>query len=269
VPRFLFWNVAGRPVEDLISALADSHEIDLLVLAECKIQPSALIQALNKTKPDYQLAVGHCEALMFFTRFPRRFLKPVFESSRVSIRRLKLPARKEILIAAAHLPSKMYFSEDSLVLECTELAQRIEEQELCAGHRRTVLMGDLNVNPFEKGVVAAGALHAVMSRHVASRGTRTVQDRECHFFYNPMWSHMGDRASEPPGTYYYERAEPVNYFWNTFDQVLLRPELLESFSSDQIRVLTAAGPKSLVEVDGRPDKTGASDHLPVLLNLDF
>jgi hypothetical protein len=32
-----------------------------------------------------------------------------------------------------------------------------------------------------------------------------------------MWTHFGDGGPGPPGTYFYERAEHVNYFWNTFD----------------------------------------------------
>lgn len=269
MPTFLFWNVAAKPLQNLIAALAESHKIDLLVLAECKIGPGTLLAALNQAKPDYQFAFGNCENLMFFTRFHAGFLRPVFESSRISIRSLRLPARKQILVAAAHLPSRIYFTEESLIFECTHLAQRIEEQERIAGHKRTVLLGDLNVNPFEKGVVAAGGLNAVMSQGVALRRARTVQGREHHFFYNPMWSHFGDRPNGPPGTYYYERAEPVNYFWNIFDQVLLRPELVENFRNDQIQVLTMAGSTRLVETSGRPDKSGASDHLPVFLSLDF
>ena len=35
--------------------------------------------------------------------------------------------------------------------------------------------------------------------------------------------------AEIGGTFYYENAEPVCYFWNMYDQVLLRPELLEGF----------------------------------------
>jgi endonuclease/exonuclease/phosphatase family metal-dependent hydrolase len=269
MPKFLFWNVARKPLQNLIAAIAESHDIDVLILAECRITPSALLRTLNHAQPSYQYAFGYSENLLFFTKFHAGFLRPVFESSRISIRRLSLPARKEILIAAAHLPSRMHFSEDSLQFECIHLAGKIEEQERIAGHKRTVVLGDLNVNPFEKGVVAAGGLHAVMSREVASRGRRTVQGREYDFFYNPMWSHFGDLPNEPAGTYYYEKAEPVNYFWHIFDQVLIRPELLENFGIDHVQVLTAAGHTPLLDANGRPDRNRASDHLPLVLELYF
>ena len=269
MPTFLFWNLAGKPLESLVSELAKAHEADLLVLAECDVEPSVLLQALNRTKPEFQFAIGFSEKLRVFTRFHAGFLKPMFESSRVSIRRLRLPGRNEILLAAAHFPSKLYYSEETIKFESIDLARRIEDVESAVGHRRTVLMGDLNMNPFEAGLVAAGALNSVLSRDVALRESRTIQGKEYRFFYNPMWQHFGDGLDRPQGTFYYERADQINYYWNLFDQVLLRPDLLENFSASQVRILTYAGSIPLLDSKGRPDKKVASDHLPVLLTLEF
>ena len=170
---------------------------------------------------------------------------------------------------AVHLPSKLYWNESSQALESTELARLIVEQEAAAGHARTLLVGDLNMNPFEIGMAGAVGLHGVMTRQLASRQTRTIQGREYPFFYNPMWSRFGDRASGPAGTYYYDSAEHVNYFWNLFDQVLLRPSLLDRFSNDQLQILTVAGKVPLIREDGRINASVASDHLPILFRLDL
>lgn len=224
---------------------------------------------LNAAHVRYELWPGLCDYLTFFAAFDAGFLVPAFESARVSIRRLALPARQEILLAAAHLPSRLHFSDESMIFECTNLARMIREQEVASGHQRTILLGDLNVNPFEVGVVGTGGLHAVMSRQVASRGSRTVQSREYDFFYNPMWGHFGDRSGGVPGTYYYDRAEHVTYFWNIFDQVLVRPALLSGLASDGVRVLTSAGGASLLGPGGLPNRSIGSDHLPLLTELSF
>lgn len=81
--------------------------------------------------------------------------------------------------------------------------------------------------------------------------------------------HLGDWSDGPPGTYYYERAEHVSYFWNIFDQVLIRPKLLERFRSDELRIVDQAGDISLRTADGRPDHDTGSDHFPLLLRLDL
>jgi hypothetical protein len=108
-----------------------------------------------------------------------------------------------------------------------------------------------------------------MSRRTASRSTRTVQGREYRFFYNPMWGHLGDLRGNIAGTYYYDNAQHVNYYWNVFDQVLIRPDLAGGFDSDKLKIITTVGQRSFVGHDGRPDSIDSSDHLPIIFELRF
>ena len=269
VTKFLFWNINRRPLAGLVSDLAEIHQIDVVVLAECATDPSAMLQALNRplgTGFHFPNA-GLCRKITVFTRFSGDSLEPVSETERTSIRRLTLPARKPVLLATAHLPSKLHWSAESQAFECGELARQIVVEEQKAGHQRTILVGDLNVNPFEAGI--AGGLSSVMSRRIASRGTRTVQGREYRFFYNPMWSHFGDAKSETAGSYYYDAGEHVNHYWHLFDQVLLRPELAERFDPSRLSIVRSAGGVSLVTEDGRPDGAKVSDHLPLVFEVEF
>ncbi len=268
MPKFVFWNLNQRDLPELVTQLAHQERVDILVLAECGSKSWELIEALNAECADYQMGWSNCERLLFLTRFNSRWLSARFESSHVSIQRLEMPARRSLLIAAAHLPSKLHFSEESQVFESVQLARMIEEVEAKEGHQRTMVLGDLNMNPFEAGMVGArGGLHATMSRSVAGRESRTVQNQKCRFFYNPMWNHMGDRSGVG-GTFYYESSEAVCYFWNMFDQVLLRPQLLKGFAPEQVRIVTEIGGVSLLE-GGRPNTKVASDHLPVMVELQF
>jgi endonuclease/exonuclease/phosphatase (EEP) superfamily protein YafD len=268
--RFLFWNINRKPLAEAVAELAEAHAVDVVVLAESITEPGTLIQALNKFRTGgFQFPRGLSRYVAIFTRFSREFIQPIFESERVSIRKLSLPARSEVLIAAVHLPSKLHWSGDSQAFECAELARQIAAEEDRVGHQRTVLLGDFNMNPFEKGLVAANGLNSVMSRRTASRATRTVQGREYRFFYNPMWGHLGDLRGDTAGTYYYDSAEHVNYFWNVFDQIMLRPDLAAGFDGDKLKIVTTIGNRSLVRQDGRPDADHASDHLPILFELNF
>jgi len=268
MPRFLFWNLNKKPIQHLISAIAHANDVDMLVLAECEISVGALLAELNSKTPDFQFAPGQCERIRVFTRFHSGFLAPMFESDRYSMRRLRLPLRKEVLVVMVHLPSKLHFTEGSQRTECSLLARAVLEQEATVGHKRTIVIGDFNSNPFEHGFVATDGLHAVMSKRVAERRTRRVQGRDFELFYNPMWGHFGDVGGRPAGTHFYEKSEHVNYFWHVFDQVLLRPGLLDGFSDD-VQILTKAGNTSLLDQHGRPDHENASDHLPIMFGLDF
>jgi hypothetical protein len=266
---FLFWNTGRRPITELIAKAVHLFQVNVLILAECSISGSELLTALNRDSPDYQLTFTANESIKVLTKFHAAFLRPTTESKRYSVRRLRLPGQQEVLLVLAHLPSGLFFSPESRSAECVELARLVVEEERKAGHDRTLLVGDLNVNPFEAGAIGANGLHAVMTRKLAARVSRTVQKRTYPIFYNPMWRFFGEKANKPSGTYYYERAEHVVYFWNIFDQILVRPSLVDGFRDDQLQILDAIGDMSLIHPDGRPNRSVGSDHLPVLFTLDI
>jgi exonuclease III len=271
VVRFLFWNLNRKPLQRTVANLVRAHDVDVLMLAECEVSTREILSALNESGDSvFQPAYTQCQELVVYSRYSPEYLQPLYEvPDRLTIRKVLLPARQEILLAVAHLPSKLRWNDASQAQECTNVARRLREVETEAGHRRTVLVGDLNMNPFEAGVASATGFHAVMSRETASRGSRTVLKEPYPFFYNPMWGHFGDALDGPPGTYYYERGEHVEYFWHMFDQVLIRPELLDCFRNESLQILTAVGDESLVSKSGRPGRRGTSDHLPIVFRLDF
>ena len=268
---FLFWNINRKPLASIIANLTVSHDVDVLVLVECEIGPARMLRTLNDGRPaQFHFSPDRaCDRIAIYTRFPGDFLEPLSKSPRTTIRRLSLPARTEILLAAAHLPSKLHWEAGSQASECALFAQDVRDVEEQIGHSRTILVGDLNMDPYEDGLIAASALNAVMTRQLALRGRRTVQGRKFPFFYNPMWGLFGDAAPGPPGTYYYESSQHVAAFWHIFDQVLIRPELLDRFHSDSLRILDENGGIPFLNDRGLPDASAASDHLPVLFQLDL
>lgn len=136
-------------------------------------------------------------------------------------------------------------------------------------HSRTILVGDLNMNPFEDGVVSALGLHSVMTRKIAAKEKRIVQKSEYPYFYNPMWGLWGDGTDGPAGTYYESRAEHVCHFWNMFDQVLVRPSLFSAFSNKDLKILMHDGTDPLINKHELPDEKHASDHFPILFKLNL
>jgi hypothetical protein len=153
------------------------------------------------------------------------------------------------------------------MLSMHQLTADIQMFEQREGHSHTIVVGDLNVNPFEAPVASAGGLHGVMDSRVAEREVREIRGRVYPMFYNPMWGFLGDRTPGPPGTYYRSSSESVNYFWNTYDQVLVRPALMTHLSD--VRILDSDGTESLLTPHGVPDDVSGSDHLPILFRLDW
>jgi len=267
--NFLFWNLNKKPIQNLIAALADERSIDVLILAECDIGITELLVALNTGQTvKYSLAFSPSRRLLILSRFPRNSIKPLWDDQFLSIRKISPPVGIDILLVAAHLSSKLFQDADDQALTTTRFARIIENQESIVGHRRTVVVGDLNMNPFEPGVAGGEALHAVMDKRTALRISSVIGGHERRFFYNPMWGRLGDGSVGPPGTYYRQSSKQVNYFWNTFDQVLLRPELIDSFGDEHFKVVTTVRATSLLR-NGIPDVVVGSDHLPLVFGLDL
>ncbi len=259
---FFFWNLNRRSLGSELRQVTDEHEVDIVLLAENALTDAKLQAAL----PRFSEPETYAEKISIYTRGDPARIVPVFDdpARRLTIRRLTFRDRPDILLAAVHFYDKRNWSDAEQLTEATVLAGDICKAEDQVGHRRTILVGDLNMNPFDKAVVASSGIHGMMTRELARRGTRTVAAREYRFFYNPMWSLLGERAGGPPGTHFHSRSTPIAYFWHMLDQVLVRPDLMDNLKD--VRILDSIAGKPIVSKDGRPR---ASDHLPILFRIEL
>jgi hypothetical protein len=267
---FLFWNLAKQPLQTRVARLAATFQLDVVMLAECAVGPNEVIQALNSFGGQpYCFPFSEGKKIRIFTKLPESSLVDKFNDplGGLTIRQLRPGKGPSLLLAVVHFPSKMDWHPEDQLGGAAALARDIIKVEGKRWPDRTVLVGDFNMNPFDAGVVSAHALHAVMTRELAERSTREVKGIPYPFFYNPMWACFGDRTAGPPGSFYLGTSKPVNYFWNVYDQVLLRPGLVPSLR--EVRILDTDGVESLLSGSGLPDKSRASDHLPLLFQLEL
>lgn len=263
--RCLFWNINRKPLVAPLRSLCDSLDVDVLILAECTLAGAALLQGLNKRgRRTFIRADELSKRIIFLHRLPPTAVRPISDFPYCSIRAVEPPGHEEILIAAIHHKSKLYANEYDQTSAMNETARNIRAAEAAREHKRTIVVGDLNMNPFELSVCSVDGLHAVMCKQIAAKRDRKVQGLPRDYFYNPMWNFLGDETPGPPGTYYY-RGGAVSYFWNTFDQVLFRPELLPYYRHDNIRVIDEINGESLLGTNGLA--TEFSDHLPLFFCL--
>lgn len=269
--KFLFWNLNKKSLQDSIARLANYYDVDVIMLAECNVGAEVILRALNQTERSafhYGSANSLCNSIKVFMRFESDFIPIYEESERLSIRHLRLPGLEDILLAVVHIPSKSNFRDGEQLAYCIELVKEVKSAEERIGHSRTALVGDLNMNPFEDGLILANALHCVSSKHEAQKISRIVQRKEYQYFYNPMWNLLGDLDRGPCGTYYY-RGNYRSFFWNMFDQVLVRPQLLDHFIDHSLQIVTFDGVNQYLSNNHVPDKINFSDHLPIIFQLDL
>jgi len=264
----VFWNANGRDRAELIARLTAEKHADVVVVAEHGSDNETTLGALRREVDEaFVEPPSVAPRLQIFARNAALSLRETYAdaSGRLTIRTLRYQ-QTEFLLAAVHLPSKVNWNREDQAAEAWALAGQIRDEEQRRGHRRTVLCGDLNMNPFEDGVVQAAGLHAMMTRATAGARSRIVQGRDYPFFYNPMWGFFGDRTEGPPGTHYYRHSGHLSHEWNIFDQVLIRPEALAWFQGD-VEIVTEIGDTDLRDANGRPSKEVGSDHFPIVFRL--
>lgn len=265
----LFWNLYRKPIHERVARIVKHFDVDLVILAECSIASEILLDVLNGLEVGpFDCPVSFNGKIRLFSRLTDRtvdeqYVDPI---GRVTVRQISGGAGSEFLLVACHLPSKPR-SSNSLAGYAGEVARGINETEDRLGHRRTILIGDLNMNPYEGGIVTAEALNAVMTKDRASREERVVSTRPYRFFYNPMWGLFGDRTAGPAGTYHYHSGDSADHYWHIYDQVLVRPGLIDALK--EIFILDSDGQESLLTENGFPDRSKASDHLPILCRFDI
>lgn len=266
VLRLLFWNVGRLPRAEMVAALCREHDVGILVLAEWDESPETVLHQLAESSIPMVASENDSTRLRCFSRSEFE-LREVYAdiSGKLALSEFQWN-HVRFQLATTHLSSQKNMDKSALDSLAKVIADAVRRNEVERNNHRTILIGDLNLNPFDPGVVEATGFHAMMSKSQTMEMFRTVQERSYPFFYNPMWGGFGDRTPGPPGTFYYRDSVPLSYDWHTFDQVLLRPAVLE-LVDEEVKVLDRGNDLSLLKSNGRPDKKVGSDHLPLLVTL--
>jgi hypothetical protein len=279
MPRFLLWNMdAGRDVDNerrpfgqLLAGLASDHSIDVLLLVECSL-PAAQILPQLPGEPGYHVIPGP-DRFRVFARFPPAYMKPIdapLMSDRIGLWHLTLPLQQEAIIALVHGLDRRNNGTANRELFLSQVVSQVSWAERKLGHERTIVAGDFNANPFEPELGSTSGMHAVMTSDLASPEPRRLFGKEYGFFYNPMWNLYGDRhGGQPAGTYYFDGGQPHEWYWHMLDQVVVRPVLIPRMPLTSLRIITAGPSGNLAKPDGRPNRKKASDHFPIVFDLEL
>lgn len=280
---FLFWNLYGRQekrrlqrIESLKASLTNlvrSRGVDVFIFAECGIPERDVVDSLNAAGMGrYYAPESRSRRMRFFSRLAGNPWKDAYNDSvhqRMTAQHLIVGRPPGILLVGIHFPDRMWLpSSGGRLLVAEELAFSIRSLEDEIKHSRTVAVGDFNMNPFEDGVVATKGFHGVMTKRLAQTVNRLTNRADYLCFFNPMWQCFGDGSQGPPGSYFFPNtADATNHFWNIYDQVMLRPGLIDNLV--QLRILDSDGTHPLVTKEGRPRKGMFADHLPLYFQLDL
>ena len=263
--RILFWNLHKKDLRHLICELVSHHSVDVVALLESATSAAGMLDQLrSEVSLDFAMPPAITERFQVFSRDLDLGLQESYGGDRLCFRQLNHRATK-MLLGLVHIVDRRNWDGLHQSGQIQLMADEIRRHESDEGHSRTILIGDFNMNPYSPAMNIATGMNALMTKRCASRGSRVLQGIEYPFFYNPMWGLFGDRIDGPPGTYYHNNSTKGTYGWNMLDQVLIRPDAINSFEA--VEILSNTGSTSLVGSARRPNRGTASDHLPLLLKL--
>ncbi|UCH61882.1 MAG: endonuclease/exonuclease/phosphatase family protein [Fidelibacterota bacterium] len=271
--NFLVWNQHKKNLIRAIVDIYNSERFDFIALIESQVDPNSTIKSLNAvSRYNFRSVVDPNPEPYFIIIYNDKFsdVQIRLDNTRVVIYQLFPKSYLDLILVTLHIPSKLRSSSKRQALFVRKTIDSIRSIEQYLNHDRTIVIGDFNLNPYDDAMLGADEFHTCMDlNHLRSRPSRIVHGDEFHHFYNPMWGTMGDRTTGPPGTYFYDdSSEYINTFWNTYDQVILRPSIANILSSSSPKIITNSKNYNFLDFNGRPDSALASDHLPIAFSLD-
>ncbi len=269
--NFLFWNTNRKSLIKEIANIAKHNSIDVILLAEHNLNDVELLVELNSENADYEIPnpIFKNNRIKIITKFSADLVSPVADekANRYTSFKIRVNNSEEILVFGIHLPDNRNNTRESINACAGEVARAIIDVEKEKKLNKTIVVGDFNLNPYDDGMVNASSFHAIMDSKIVKNVSRTVLNKEYNYFYNPMWSLHGDIGNNVAGSYYYKGGF-ISTHWNVFDQVLLRPSLIDNFDKDSLKFIVFDGVKSLLKKSGLPNEK-ISDHLPLTFTLNF
>lgn len=276
--RFGVWNVHAvhrsaenvEHIPQLVFDLTLQENLDVVVLVEVGELAESIGSRLAELGP-YEAVLSGPRFGMFCRGIESGIdeIESPSPSSRARMFSVQPASQSPLLIALVHGRDSRNSSVGTQRLVLRHIVSGIEWAEDFVGHKRTIVIGDFNSNPFDEPMIAADGLHAIMSKREASRRFRTVDNEQFEFFYNPMFRLLDRDDDSPPATYFYNGSNTVEHFWHMLDQVVIRPELITQFDSESLRIVDRIGGTTLLDDFGRPDERAGSDHLPIVFSVDL
>lgn len=260
----MFWNTHKN--EDINSILCDliiENHISVVVLAEYAADIDDLIDLLHSCGVSMQrVPTTGCDRIHILG-MKGLHIEPQLQTDRSSIQVIK----ENTILCCVHLNSQIYSDNiDRREIDIEQIIGDILNLEKELNTKNTIIVGDFNINPYDKSCISARYFHGVPVYKEALRESRIIAGKEFHMFYNPMWNFFGD-FNEPYGTYYHNSSDTINPYWNVYDQVIIRPVLRKQFIDKSLRILTETATISLLDRDKHPD-CNISDHLPITFEIE-
>lgn len=260
--KILFWNThRNHNINQYIMHLIQEYKIDVLITAEYRADKNELY---NLFRENYLSLVEcntyGCERIDCWSSYTN--VDVGRQDDYYSIQIIK----NRFILCSVHLPTDLHgdYSEERLE-KIQQIMYDIRKTEYEINSQKTIIIGDFNEMPYDRGCLNANGFHGLPVLSVKDKSTRKVNNIEYRKFYNPMWNLMGD-FTYPPGTYFYNQSKLHSPMWYILDQIIMSKNVLPLFVKESLKIITSCGGINLANGKGHPNKK-ISDHFPIMCEI--
>ncbi len=270
VIKVLFWNLYNKNLINPLIDLIKENKTDVVTLAEAtNLNISAVLNYLKVNGDEWKdIQISSTNDIRVLAKKEIQII-PFKEEHHYAIYKVKKKEQLNSLLIVVHLLSKMNKSDEAQYNRAYNISRELNkyEQELFGEkERRTIVVGDFNMQPYESGICSGYGFNATMSAFHASKKTREVDGEITYLYYNPMWALMGANKFVQ-GSYYSSSDKNDNaIYWYSFDSVLLRPYFIDKFNWDYFAIIQETKQHNFVP-NTTIDKARYSDHLPIRFEI--
>ena len=259
--KILYWNIKNNEIDDYIADVVRENDIDIAIFSEYEgVSFDSVIRNLNNCYKQYD-GFGGCEKVTLICKNPIQ-ITVKREQNRYTLYSYD-SGNYVYNIVGLHLPASPYADSNDRKCVIRDIIKDICEQENVLKSKKTIVIGDFNCNPFDEEVIEKDAFNAVLFKPVIRDKEVVIYNaRERRRFYNPIL-HFLSEDTETYGSFYYSAGSNPLY-WNSFDQILVRKELMDKIQS--LQYVKQINGKSLIS-RLVPNKI-ISDHLPLYVNIE-
>lgn len=286
--KVLFWNfkILKRPTrkqgnviaerKDVILSLLNQYKPDLILFAEGDEALMSDVESYTeidlqsqKHIPVYRLfSIPDSKIFLYYRSYLDSLISAKYFDSKLQNRLVYLYIKHyELFFIGLHLIDPRNHTVEDRLIHAIRVRRKIEQQKtklaqsIQAFRNRTFIIGDFNMNPYDRGMTALDAFSSVPTEaHLKAKDSKASLGKSFkkdYFLINQCWTQLSDTIT--PGSHIYDNSFEL-LSWRLIDQCLCSLDLHPYLKP--IEYVTAIGERAWSPLD-------ISDHLPLFVEFDF
>ena len=259
--NILFWNLEKKNNVQYLTDCIKEWQIDLIVLSEYENLDIPFV--LNDLNNDYWHVAGKggCDKITLIAQ--NKFAVNVKrEQSRYVLYSIEYNNVKFNLVGT-HLQDRRNCDPSQRIAVIARLMNDLKNLEDSSKCKKSIIIGDLNSNPYDRELLQMNAFHAVLFKDVIKNAeTRTVDGVKYRRLYNPIL-HFLSEDTKNYGSFYDTRGSS-SPTWHCLDQILVSKALVDAIAL--LKYLREINGTSLIS--RKMPRKEISDHLPLVVQME-